>query len=90
MLLPLFECTDEVPSQGSFFLEISPLVFACSADSLKLLKRLDESPFKTISMQGKTASGMQIQIATAFESSGQVGSCFYVVRKESYEHNFLF
>lgn len=50
MLLPLFECTDEVPSQGSFFLEISPLVFACSADSLKLLKRLDESPFKTISM----------------------------------------
>ena len=38
----------------------------------------------------KPTSGMQIQIATAFESSGQVGSCFYVVRKESYEHNFLF
>lgn len=50
MPVPLFESADEVPSQGSFFLEISLLVFACSADSLKLLKRLDESPFKTISM----------------------------------------
>lgn len=32
---------------------------------------------------------MQIQLANAFESSGQVGFCFYVVRKESHEHNFL-
>lgn len=50
MPLLLFESTDEEPSQGSFFLEISRLVFACSADSVKLLKRLDGSPFKTISM----------------------------------------
>lgn len=50
MTLLLFESTDEEPSQGSFFLEISRLVFPCSADSVKLLKRLDGSPFKTISM----------------------------------------
>lgn len=50
MPLLLSESADEVPSQGSFCLDISLLVFACSADSLKLLKRLDESPLKIISM----------------------------------------
>ena len=33
---------------------------------------------------------MQIQLANTFESSGQVGICFYIVRKESCGHNFLF
>lgn len=50
MPLPLFESTDEAPSKGSLFLAISLLVFASSADSITLLRRLDESPFNIISI----------------------------------------
>lgn len=66
-------------------------VFASSAASIKLLKRLDELPFKIISIEGKTAVGMQIEFAnTEFKSSCQTGFCFRIVRKESCGHNFPF
>lgn len=46
MPLPLFESVDQNPLKSSLFVDTSLPVFAHSADSIKLLKRSDESPFK--------------------------------------------
>lgn len=46
MPLPLYESVGQTPFKSSFFLDASLPVFASSADSTQLLKRLDESPFK--------------------------------------------
>lgn len=50
MPLPLFESVEQTPFKRSFFLDTSLLVAASSADSMRLLKRVDESPLKTISV----------------------------------------
>lgn len=50
MPLPLFESVESTPFKGSLFLDTSLLVSAGSADSVKLLKRVDESPFQIISV----------------------------------------
>lgn len=46
MPLPLLESVDQSPFKSSLFLDTRRPVFARSADSIKPLKRLDESPFK--------------------------------------------
>lgn len=46
MPLPLCESVGQTPFKRSLFLDTSLPVFASSADSIKLLKRLGKSPFK--------------------------------------------
>lgn len=50
MRLPLFESVEQTPFKRSLFLDTRLLVTASSADSLRLLKRVDESPLKTMSV----------------------------------------
>lgn len=50
MPLPLFESVEQAPFKGSLFLDTSLLVFASSADPMKLLKRVGEAALKTISI----------------------------------------
>lgn len=91
MPLPLYESVGQTPFKSSFFLDASLPVFASSADSTQLLKRLDESPFKNNFYLRKNCYWhADIVSQCIFESSCQIGSCFHTGRKESCGHHFPF
>lgn len=82
MPLPLFESVGQTPFKKSLFLGTSLPVFASSADSHKLLMRLDESPFKNnFYLRKNCYRHADIVSSHIFESSCQTGFCFHIGRK---------
>lgn len=73
--LPLFEPVEQTPFEYSLFRH-KPAVSASSADSTKLLKRVDESLVKTLLFKEK-----ELPADTESESSCQIGFSFPVIGK---------
>lgn len=71
--LPLFEPVEQTPFEYSLFRH-KPAVSASSADSTKLLKRVDESLLKTLLFKEK-------ELPAESESSCQIGFSFPVIGK---------